>query len=161
MELSPQCWTGWVRKLPGCMAIPEERRSPISCALCRDFPLCRNSAHCKPRTAVHTGRSLRISAKTRAILRASTRYVTAAQSISNSGKTSAQSAGGAERNPTSGEVRPHEADVLGMALDERLPLRHRTFDLNPAAVADIVHRLADGREIYASLSQQEAVLLRM
>ena len=45
--------------------------------------------------------------------------------------------------------RPHESDVVGVTLDEGLALRQRTFDLNPATVADVVHHLADGREIDA------------
>ena len=48
-----------------------------------------------------------------------------------------------------------------VTLDHRLPLRHRAFDLDPAGVADVVHRLADGREVDAALTEQEAVLLRV
>ena len=57
------------------------------------------------------------------------------------------------------EVRAHEPRILDVALEHRLPCRPRPLDLQPAAVADVVHRLAHGREVDAALSEQGAVLL--
>jgi hypothetical protein len=59
------------------------------------------------------------------------------------------------------EILAHEPHVLHMTLEHRLPLGHGALNLQPAAVADCVERLAHRCEIDPSLSEQEPVLLRV
>ena len=66
---------------------------------------------------------------------------------------------GASASSRSGKNAPQEAAVLFVAFKHLPAGGDRAFNLNPAAVADVFHRLAHLAEVDLSLAEQRAVFL--